>query len=172
MSRIAPSQRLARRQQGHGDKIVDSAGSASNGLGKGRVGLAHDSPRNAMTRSLSKRLSQIDKIRDKALETGDLDLLDLADGLELRARRKFDEMILRIDQRQELGKPGVGRPVPLPAVDPVPDPDLPETEPLSDPASPPDGEVPLDTDIPDEEPSDSSTTAEPEVADEPETTQE
>jgi hypothetical protein len=172
MSRIAPSQRLARRQKGHGDKTLDSAETTIDGLGKGHTGLAHDAPRDAMTRSLSKRLSQIDKIRDKALETGDLDLLELADRLELRARRKFDEMTARMDQRRELGKPGVGPPVLLPAVEPDPDPEVPETDSLSDPTSPPNDEVPLDTDIPDEDPSDSGTAAESEDADEPETTQE
>jgi hypothetical protein len=172
MSRLAPAQRLARRQKGHKDNIFNTAETSIDGLGKGRIGLAHDAPRDAMTRSLSKRLSQIDKIRDKALETGDLDLLELADHLELRARRKFDEMTARMDQRRELGKPGVGPPVLLPAVEPAPDPDVPETDLLSDPTSPPNGEVPLDMDLPDEDPSNSDTAAKSEVADEPETTQE
>jgi hypothetical protein len=172
MSRIAPSQRLARRQKGHGDKTIDPAQATIHGLGKGHMGLAHNAPRDAMTRSLSKRLSQIDKIRDKALETGDLDLLELADGLELRARRKFDEMIVRIDQRQELGKPGVGPPVLLPAVEPDPEPDVPETDLPSDPTSPPDGNVSLDGDILYEDPIDSEAAAEPEIVDESETAQE
>lgn len=172
MSRLAPAQRLARRQKGHKDNIFNTAETSIDGLGKGRIGLAHDAPRDAMTRSLSKRLSQIDKIRDKALETGDLDLLELADHLELRARRKFDEMTARMDQRRELGKPGVGPPVLLPAVEPAPDPDVPETDPPGDPTSLPDSEVPADSDLPDANLSDSDAAAESEVADESDTTQE
>ncbi len=150
MGRIAPAQRLARRQKGHKDKSLDAAETTFDGLEKGRSGMVRDAPREAMTRSLSKRLSQIDKIRDKALETGELDLLDLADRLELRARRKFDEMIARMDQRRELSKPGVGSPVLLPVVEPVPDPDVPETDPSTEPTSFPESDVPDDSDLPDD----------------------
>jgi hypothetical protein len=67
-----------------------------------------ESPRQAMERGLRQRLSQIDKIRDRAIDTGDLDLLDVADRLELDARRKVASMIERIDARQQAGLPGVG----------------------------------------------------------------
>lgn len=74
-----------------------------------------ESPRQAMERNLNKRLSQIDKIRDRALETGDLDLLDFADRLELDARRKFDAMVQRLATREQVGRPGVGPRVEIPA---------------------------------------------------------
>ena len=61
-----------------------------------------------MERGLRHRLSQIDKIRDHAINAGHLDLLDLADRLELESRRKFASMIERIDVRQQAGLPGVG----------------------------------------------------------------
>jgi hypothetical protein len=88
-----------------------------------------------MTRSLSKRLSQIDKIRDKALESGDLGMLEMADRLELQARRKFEEMTARMDQRQAQGKPGVGPPVRLAEVEPTPDPTHPPGDLLEDPTT-------------------------------------
>ncbi len=164
MGRVVPDQRLARRQKGQKDKSFDAAETNPEGRRLDSHGLAHDAPRDAMTRALSKRLSQIDKIRDKALETGNFDLLDLADRLELRARRKFDEMMARIDQRRELGKPGVGPPVLLPVVELAPEPDVSETDPSdtdppSEPTSLPESEVPLDSDLP----------AEPEIPAEDET---
>ncbi len=73
-----------------------------------------ESPRKAIERGFRNRLSQIEKLRDRALETGKLDLLDLADRLELDARRKYAEMTERLAQRQVTGKPGIGPPSRLP----------------------------------------------------------
>ena len=61
-----------------------------------------------MERGLRQRLAQVDRLRDRAIDTGDLDLLDVADRLELDARRKFASLIERIDARQQAGLPGVG----------------------------------------------------------------
>ncbi|HUG69378.1 MAG TPA: hypothetical protein VMM76_16625 [Pirellulaceae bacterium] len=67
-----------------------------------------ESPRQAMERGLRNRLSQIDRMRDLAIETGNLDLLNQADRLELDARRKFSSLTQRIDLREQAGQPGVG----------------------------------------------------------------
>jgi len=171
MSRVAPTQRLARRQKSPNDTTTNTT---ETNRARRRVGsreLAKDAPRIAMTRALGKRLSQIDKIRDKALEAGDLGLLELADELELRARRKFDDSVARMDQRRELGKPGVGPPVLLPTDDPTAEPDTSDVNQSSEPTSLPETEVHDESNLADVTSSDSATNSETEAAS-PETTQE
>lgn len=43
---------------------------------------------------LNNRMAAIDRMRDRALEVGDLDMLDHADRLELDARAQYDRMML------------------------------------------------------------------------------
>ena len=91
----------------------------------------------AMARGLRNRLAQIERMRDKAIETDNTKLLDLADRMEADARQKYADMSARIAQRQESGKPGVGAPLRKPADDGVPaiDPSFEPipTEPVLDP---------------------------------------
>ena len=93
----------------------------------GRAGM--EKPSEAMARGLRNRLAQIERMRDKAIETDNAKLLDLADRLEQDARQKFTDMSQRIAQRQESGKPGVGAPLPNPADGYVPGTD-PTLEPI------------------------------------------
>lgn len=170
LSRVTPTQRLARRQRNPHDASTDPTETDAAEHRVGSRDLAKDAPRIAMTRALSKRLSQIDKIRDKALEAGDLGLLELADELELRARRKFDDMAARMDQRSALGKPGVGPPVLLPAVDSTTEPEPSDADQTSDQNPLAEIEVQEEADLPDESTSDSAEDAD--VVESQDTTQE
>jgi len=91
----------------------------------------------AMARGLRNRLAQIERMRDKAIETDNTKLLDLADRMEADARQKYADMSARIALRPESGKPGVGAPLRKPADDGVPaiDPSFEPipTEPVLDP---------------------------------------
>lgn len=106
--------RAAGQRSQRADQALDQAasrGDSRSGL-QGRPGdprlNGSESPRQALERGLNQRLSQIEKLRDRAIDSGDLDLLDVAERLELDARRRVASLMERIEVRQQAGLPGVG----------------------------------------------------------------